>query len=82
MDQLNEIGSGFETMVAYHLLQGMRKTVPKWKNEYFGSSFAEGTFGEMLDMEIAKTMSNQKTLGIAEIIESKYRDYMGAEQND
>jgi Rod binding domain-containing protein len=80
MSGLKEIADGFESMVAYQMLQGLRKTVPNFKNGYFGSSFAEGTFRDLLDMELAKSISEQKSLGISEVIMSRYSDYIQVRQ--
>lgn len=73
---LSEIGRGFEALLVNQMLQGMRKTVPNWKNSYFGNSFAEGTFRELLDTEVSKMIADRHDLGIARSIEEKYSEYV------
>jgi len=64
--QLREACEGFESIFVNMMLSEMRKTVPE--SDLMGTSFANDTFTQMLDEEIANSVSKGKGIGIADMM--------------
>ncbi|MBP3284613.1 MAG: rod-binding protein [Clostridia bacterium] len=64
--QLKEACQGFEAIFVNMMLSEMRKTVPE--SGLMESSFANDTFTQMLDEEIAESVSKGKGIGIADMM--------------
>ena len=73
--KLRQACRDFESILTGYLLKSMRSTVQK--TDLFGSEQKEEMFRDMLDDEIAKAASNQKSLGIAEML---YKQLSGLEK--
>jgi Rod binding domain-containing protein len=56
----------FESLFIHYMMKEMRQTVPQ--NEMFGGGKAESLYTSMLDSEVAKTISNQRGIGLAPIL--------------
>lgn len=61
--KLREACEGFESLFLNMMLQEMRKTVPESE---LTSSYAMSTYQEMLDENIAETVSKGRGIGIAD----------------
>lgn len=61
--KLREACEGFESLFLNMMLQKMRKTVPESE---LTSSYAMSTYQEMLDENIAETVSKGRGIGIAD----------------
>lgn len=62
-EKLEQACKDFESIFVDFMLQQMRQTVPQ--NELFGGGQAEQLYTSMLDSELAKSISNQRGLGLA-----------------
>lgn len=64
--KLREACRDVESLFLAHLLKSMRSTVQK--TDLFGSDESESTFQDMLDDEIAKEATQQKGVGLADML--------------
>ena len=64
-ETLDKVSREFESIFIHQMLKAMRKTVIQ---SDFLSSFAGDQYQSMMDEEIAKEVSKQKGLGLAEVI--------------
>ena len=64
-ETLDKVSREFESIFIHQMLKAMRKTVIR---SDFLSSFAGDQYQSMMDEEIAKEVSKQKGLGLAEVI--------------
>jgi Rod binding domain-containing protein len=62
-EKLEQVCKDFESIFVDFMLQQMRQTVPQ--SEMFGGGRAEQLYTSMLDSELAKSISNQRGLGLA-----------------
>jgi len=56
----------FESLFLYHLLKEMRASIPK--DGYLGTSRQSETYTSMFDIEIARDLSEQKGIGLADFL--------------
>jgi peptidoglycan hydrolase FlgJ len=56
----------FESIFIHHMLQQMRRTVPR--NDLFGGGKAEEMMTGMMDAELSKSIAQQRSLGLASIL--------------
>jgi flagellar protein FlgJ len=61
--QIEKACRDFESLFIQHMLKQMRQTVPQ--NGLFSGGSAEQLYTSMLDGEVAKTISNQRGIGLA-----------------
>lgn len=61
--QIEKACRDFESLFIQHMLKQMRQTVPQ--NGLFSGGSAEQFYTSMLDGEVAKTISNQRGIGLA-----------------
>ena len=64
-ETLDKVSREFESIFIHQMLKAMRKTVIR---SDFLSSFAGDQYQSMMDEEMAKEVSKQKGLGLAEVI--------------
>lgn len=64
--QLEKACRDFESLFVNYMMKQMRETVPK--EELFGNSQAEKIYNSMLDQEVAETISEQRGLGLADLM--------------
>ena len=64
--QLKKACQGFESLFVNYLMQQMRETVPE--SGFMGGGQAEKIYTTMLDGEVAKTVSEQRGIGLAKIM--------------
>ncbi len=69
--KLRQACEDFESIFVDFMLQQMRQTVPQ--NELFGGGKAEQLYTSMMDSELAKSISHQRGLGLAD---QMYRQLM------
>jgi flagellar protein FlgJ len=62
-DELEQACNDFESVFVSQMMQQMRKTVPQ--EGLFNGGRAEKIFTEMLDGEVAKSISKQRGIGLA-----------------
>lgn len=72
--KLKELSQEFESIFIHQMIKTMRATVGK-SNLYHGG-MAENIYQDMLDQEYAKSMSQQKNFGIAEIVYAQLSKYL------
>jgi len=77
-DKLEQACKDFESLFVAQMMQQMRKTVPQ--DGLFNGGRAEKIYTEMLDSEMAKSISNQRGVGLAAMM---YRQLsaLAAEEN-
>ena len=63
---LDEACAEFESLFIYELLKEMRKSIPD--DGYFGESTQSKTYTSMIDIEIARKISNQRGIGLADFL--------------
>lgn len=56
----------FESLFLYHLLKEMRASIPK--DGYLETSMQSETYTSMFDIEIAKELSEQRGIGLADFL--------------
>jgi Rod binding domain-containing protein len=56
----------FESLFVTYLMKEMRDTIPE--NELFGGGSAEKIYTSMLDGEVAKHVSNQRSIGLSDML--------------
>jgi flagellar protein FlgJ len=56
----------FESLFVNYLMQEMRKTIPE--DTLFGGGQAEKIYSSMLDSEVSKTISQQRSIGLASLL--------------
>ena len=56
----------FESIFVKYMLQTMRKTIPE--DKLFGGGQAENIYTEMLDDQVAQSISNRRGIGLAAIM--------------
>ncbi len=80
-ERLKQACEDFESIFVDFMLQQMRRTVPE--NALFGGGHAEQIYTSMMDSELAKSISHQRGLGLAD---QMYRQLMtttaGKEKKD
>lgn len=64
-EQLRSLSRQFESIFIHQMLKSMRKTVPK---SQFFDSFSMDMYQSMMDEEIAKELSQQKGIGLADML--------------
>jgi Rod binding domain-containing protein len=64
--QLEETCRDFESIFIHHMLQQMRRTVPR--GELFNGGRAEEMMTGMMDAELSKSIAQQRSLGLASIL--------------
>lgn len=64
--ELENACRGFESLFVNYLMQQMRDTVPQ--GGFVGGGQAEKIYTTMLDGEVAKTISEQRGIGLARIM--------------
>ena len=62
-ERLKQACEDFESIFVDFMLQQMRQTVPQ--NDLFGGGSAEQLYTSMMDSELAKSISHQRGLGLA-----------------
>lgn len=65
-ERLRQACKDFESVFVAQMLKGMRSTVQS--SDLFGSQKEEAMFRDMLDDEIARAASEQKGMGIADML--------------
>jgi flagellar protein FlgJ len=65
-EEMKKACKDFESLFVSHLLKEMRNTVPQ--NDLFGGGPAEKIYTAMLDGEVAKHVSHQRGIGLAEML--------------
>ena len=63
---LDEACKEFESLFIYHLLKEMRASIPK--DGYLGKSMQSETYTSMFDIEIARELSGQRGIGLADFL--------------
>lgn len=56
----------FESLFVTYLMKEMRDTIPE--NDLFGGGSAEKIYTSMLDGEVAKHVSNQRSIGLSDML--------------
>jgi flagellar protein FlgJ len=64
IERLKQACEDFESIFVDFMLQQMRQTVPP--NDLFGGGHAEQLYTSMMDSELAKSISRQRGLGLAD----------------
>lgn len=64
-EQLRSLSRQFESIFIHQMLKSMRKTVPK---SQFFDSFSMDMYQSMMDEEIANELSQQKGIGLADML--------------
>ena len=72
--KLREACQYLEAVFLNHLLKSMRKTITK--SDLFGSSKEEEFFQEMMDYEVARSISEKNSMGIADMLYKQLRGDM------
>lgn len=70
-ERLKQACEDFESIFVDFMLKQMRQTVPQ--NDLFGGGSAEQLYTSMMDSELAKSISHQRGLGLAD---QMYRQMM------
>ncbi len=66
---IKEVCKDFESLFVNYLMKEMRNTIPE--NELFGGGSAEKIYTTMLDGEVAKHVSKQRGIGLADMLYSQ-----------
>ena len=74
---LKKACSDFESIFINQMMQQMRKTVPE--NSLFGGGQAEEMMTSMLDDEMAKSISQQRGIGLADVLFQQLKLQLGDE---
>jgi flagellar protein FlgJ len=69
----------FESLFVMHMMKQMRKTVPQ--DGLFSGGSAEKMYSSMLDGEIAKSVSEQRGIGLAPALIRQLMELSGNEEN-
>lgn len=69
--ELKKVGEEFESMFIRIVLDGMKETLDKKANPFYGG-LSEDIFGDLLYQEYALLIANQNELGISEAIVRQY----------
>jgi flagellar protein FlgJ len=77
--ELKEACHQFESLFVKYMLQTMRNTVPE--NNLFGGGQAEKIYTGMLDDEVARSVSQQRGIGLAAIMYAQMAS-MGDKDNN
>ncbi len=64
--RLNDACNEFESLFIYYMLKEMRASIPK--DGYLGQSMQSETYTSMFDMEIARELSGERGLGLADFL--------------
>ncbi|MCX6117387.1 MAG: rod-binding protein [Proteobacteria bacterium] len=75
LDKIKKLSSDFESMFVEQMLKGMRSSVQK--SGLIDGGNAEEIYTSMLDAEYAKSMANQKAMGLADMVERQLLESMG-----
>ncbi len=75
IQKVKKLASDFEAMFVEQMLKGMRTSVQK--SGLVDGGNAEEIYTSMLDSEYAKNMANQRTTGLADMVERQLLDSMG-----
>ncbi len=75
--KLKEACSELESMFVFYLLKEMRATVPK--SGLFGDGKAEEMYTSMMDIQLARDITEKRGIGISTVLFEKLSKY--AEQN-
>jgi len=76
--RLDEACSEFESLFIYQLLKEMRASVPG--DGYLGNSMQSETYASMFDIEIARELSSQRGIGLADFLRQQLADRMGHDE--
>jgi flagellar protein FlgJ len=68
---IKEACSEFESIFIYHLLKEMRASIP---DGYLGKSMQSETYTSLFDIEIARRLSEQKGIGLADFLMRQLAD--------
>ena len=72
---LDEACAEFESLFIYQLLKEMRESIPD--DGYFGESTQSKTYTSMFDIEIARKISNQRGIGLADFLRKQLAIRLG-----
>ncbi|RLC03985.1 MAG: hypothetical protein DRH90_09880 [Deltaproteobacteria bacterium] len=72
---LDEACSEFESLFIYQLLKEMRASIPG--DGYLGESTQSKTYTSMFDIEIAREISNQRGIGLADFLRQQLASRLG-----
>ena len=72
---LDEACAEFESLFIYQLLKEMRESIPD--DGYFGKSTQSKTYTSMFDIEIARKISNQRGIGLADFLKKQLAARLG-----
>ena len=65
----------FESLFIYHLLKEMRASVSG--DGYLGKSMQSDTYASMFDLEIARELSSQRGIGLADFLKRQLANRLG-----
>ena len=69
---LHEACTEFESLFIYHLLKEMRASIPD--GGYLGKSLQSETYTSLFDIEIARRLSTQRGMGLADFLMQQLAD--------
>ena len=72
---LDKACAEFESLFIYHLLKEMRASIPG--DGYLGKSMQSETYTAMYDLEIARELSSQRGIGLADFLRRQLADRLG-----
>ncbi len=72
---LDEACAEFESLFIYQLLKEMRESIPD--DGYLGESTQSKTYTSMFDIEIARKISNQRGIGLADFLRQQLAVRLG-----
>jgi len=70
----------FESLFIYHLLKEMRASVPG--DGYLGKSMQSDTYTSMFDLEIARELSSQRGIGLADFLRQQLANRLGDSETE
>lgn len=72
---LDEACAEFESLFIYQLLKEMRASIPS--DGFIGESTQSKTYTSMFDVEIARKISNQRGIGLADFLRQQLASRLG-----
>jgi len=77
--KIRKLSTEFEAMFLEQMLKGMRSSVQK--SGFIDGGNAEEIYTSMLDTEYAKNMAQQRSLGLADMVERQLLESMGVKSD-
>ncbi|RJQ84827.1 MAG: flagellar biosynthesis protein FlgJ [Desulfobacteraceae bacterium] len=78
--QLEQACRDFESIFVNYMLQQMRRTVPQ--NDLFNGGRAEEIYTSMMDNELAKSIAQQRSMGLVSVLYRQLSAVSGPDAED